>query len=228
MVINLIYGGGLLQEKKITWFNSWLLLTVAQQTDLQLSRRLQKDSITISGKVIFINPFLYWRRFDNNTDRWLREPGQLGEEQINLNRARFYPEVDWTFLKEEERIIKDAAVEMFLKTLELIGTFHPQLTAGQLLEVERKMAVTKKKSFERWVEKSFRKKINQASKERNRFARERFIRGWREWLTLETTHQAFLPFAAVIVMSIFAGWSIGISNNSCTPYFPTSETSILK
>ena len=84
MVINLIYGGGLLQKKKITWFNSWLLLTVAQQTDLQLSRRLQKDSITISGKVIFINPFLYWRRFDNNTDRWLREPGQLGEEQINL------------------------------------------------------------------------------------------------------------------------------------------------
>ena len=221
MVINLIYGGGLLQKKKITWFNSWLLLTVAQQTDLQLSRRLQKDSITISGKVIFINPFLYWRRFDNNTDRWLREPGQLGEEQINLNRARFYPEVDWTFLK-------DAAVEMFLKTLELIGTFHPQLTAGQLLEVERKMAVTKKKSFERWVEKSFKKKINQASKERNRFARERFVRGWREWLSLETTHQAFLPFAAIIVMSIFGGWSIGISNNSCTPYFPTSETGILK
>jgi hypothetical protein len=54
------------------------------------------------------------------------------------------------------------------------------------------------------------------------------IRGWKEWLTLETTHQAFLPFAAIIVMSIFAGWSIGISNNSCTPYFPTSETGILK
>ena len=117
---------------------------------------------------------------------------------------------------------------MFFKTLDLISTFHPHLTAGQLLEVERKMAVTKKKSFERWVQKSFRKKINQASKERNRFARERLIRGWKEWLTLETNHQAFLPFAAIIVMSIFAGWSIGISNNSCTPYFPTSETSILK
>ena len=94
-------------------------MTVAHQTDSHLSRRLQKDSITISGKVIYINPFLYWRRFDNNTDRWLREPGQLGEEQINLNRARFYPELDWTFLKDEERVIKDAAVEMFLKTLEL-------------------------------------------------------------------------------------------------------------
>ena len=203
-------------------------MTVEQTTDLQLSRRLQNDRITISRKVIYINPFLYWRRFDHNTDRWLREPGQLGEEQINVNRARFYPEVDWTFLRDDERLIKDAAVEMFLKTLELIGTFHPDLTAGQLLEVERKMAVTKKRSFERWVEKSFQKKIDQASRERNRFARERFVRGWREWLALETTHQAFLPFAAIIVMATFAGWSIGISNNSCTPYFSTSETSILK
>jgi len=203
-------------------------LIVAQQTDLHLSRRLQKDSISIGGKIIYINPFLYWRRFDNNTDRWLREPGQLGEDQININRTRFYPEVDWTFLNDDERIIKDAAVEMFLKTLELIGTFHPDLTSGQLLEVERKMAVTKKKSFERWVEKSFKKKFNEASRERNRFARERFIRSWREWLTLETTHQAFLPLCAVIVIAIFAGWSMGISNNSCTPYFPASETSILK
>ncbi len=203
-------------------------MTIAQQNDLHLSRRLQKDSITISGKVIYINPFLYWRRFDNNTDRWLREPGQLGEDQINLNRARFYPEVDWSYLNDEERIIKDAAVEMFLKTLELISTFHPDLTAGQLLEVERKMAVTKKRSFEVWVEKSFKKKINQASRERNRFARERFLRSWREWLTLETTHQAFLPLTAIIVISIFGGWSIGISNNSCTPYFPNAERSILK
>ena len=88
-------------------------MTVAQQTDLQLSRRLQKDSITISGKVIFINPFLYWRRFDNNTDRWLREPGQLGEEQISFNRARFYPEVDWTFLRDEERVLKTRQLKCF-------------------------------------------------------------------------------------------------------------------
>ncbi len=203
-------------------------MIVAQQADLQLNRRLQKDSISIAGRVVYINPFLYWRRFDTNTDRWLREPGQLGEDQISINRTRFYPEIDWNFLKDDERIIKDAAVEMFLKTLELISTFHPDLTAGQLLEIERKMAVTKKRSFERWVEKSFRRKINEASRERNRFARERFVRGWREWLTLETTHQAFLPFAAMIVISIFGGWSIGISNNSCTPYFPASETSILK
>ena len=203
-------------------------MTVAHQTDSHLNRRLQKDSITISGKVIYINPFLYWRRFDNNTDRWLREPGQLTEEGGRGEGGGVGGEGEGGVLRDEERVIKDAAVEMFLKTLELISTFHPHLTAGQLLEVERKMAVTKKKSFERWVEKSFRKKINQASKERNRFARERLIRGWKEWLTLETTHQAFLPFAAIIVMSIFAGWSIGISNNSCTPYFPTTETGILK
>ena len=200
----------------------------SKNSERKITNHLQQDVVKVSGKTIFINPFLYWRRFDSNTDRWLREPGQLSEEQINLNRARFYPEVDWTFIKDEDRSIKDAAVEMFLKTLELIGTFHPDLTAGQLLEVERKMAVTKKKSFEYWVAKSFRKKINQASRERNRFARERFVRGWREWLTLETTHQAFLPFATIIVMSIFGGWSIGISNNSCTPYFSSSETSILK
>ena len=203
-------------------------MIVAQQTGSQLSRRLQRDSISISGKIIYINPFLYWRRFDSNTDRWLREPGQLGEDQIYTNRNRFYPEVDWSFLEDDERIIKDAAVEMFLKTLELISTFHPDLNAGQLLEVERKMAVTKKKSFERWVEKSYRKKINEASRERNRFARERFVRNWREWFSLETTHQAFLPLAAVMVLSIFGGWSMGISNNSCTPYFPASEASILK
>ena len=200
----------------------------SKNSEKKITNHLQQDLVKVSGKTIFINPFLYWRRFDENTNRWLREPGQMSEDQISPNRNRFYPEIEWADLSHEQKLIKDATVEMFLKTLELISTFHPQLSSGQLLEVERKMAVTKKKSFERWVEKSFRKKINQASKERNRFARERLIRGWKEWLTLETTHQAFLPFAAAIVMSIFAGWSIGISNNSCAPYFPTSETGILK
>ena len=54
--------------------------------------------VALSGKTIYINPFLYWRRFDSNMDRWLREPGQIGEEQITLNRARFYPEIDWNYL----------------------------------------------------------------------------------------------------------------------------------
>ena len=203
-------------------------MTVANQVDVQLNRRLQKDSIQLAGKIIFINPFLYWRRFDNNTDRWLREPGQLGEEQIRLNRSRFYPEIDWNLLNEEEVLLKDAAVEMFLKTLELINTFHPELTAGQVLEVERKMAVTKKLSFERWVEKSFRRRYNEELRERKRFARERFLRGWKEWISLDTTHQAFVPFVAIVVISGFTGWSMGISNNICTPFFNSSQVTGIK
>ena len=121
------------------------------QQNPQLQRRLQQDSIELAGKTIYLNPFLYWRRFDANTDRWLREPGQLNEEQITTNRVRFYPEVVWDSLSDEEKAIKEGSVEMFLKSLELISTFNPELTAGQLLELERKMAVTKKKAFEHWV-----------------------------------------------------------------------------
>ena len=43
-----------------------------------------------------------------------------------------------------------------LKTLELISTFHPYLNAGQLLEVERKMAIMKK-ILSKWVTKSLQK-----------------------------------------------------------------------
>ena len=203
-------------------------MTVAHQAEIQLNRRLQKDSIQLAGKIIYINPFLYWRRFDSNTDRWLREPGQLSQEQINSNRVRFYPELDWEFLSEEERSIKDAAIEMFLKTLDLISTYHPQLSSGQLLEVERKMAITKKRSFERWVEKSFRRRFRQASLEKQRFARERFLRSWKEWLTLETTQQAFVPFFAVVVISGFCGWSMGISNNSCAPFFNSTDQTVIR
>ena len=77
----------------------------------------QQDVVKISGKTIFINPFLYWRRFDENTNRWLREPGQMSEDQISPNRNRFYPEIEWADLSHEQKLIKDATVEMFLKTL---------------------------------------------------------------------------------------------------------------
>ncbi len=183
---------------------------------------MQQDSIQLSGKTIYINPFLYWRRFDSNTDRWLREPGQLSEEQITLNRSRFYPELDWSLLNDEQASLKDAAVEMFLKSLELIGTFHPDLTAGQLLEVERKMAVTKKLSFERWVEKVFRRRYKEEDRDRRRFARDRFLRTWKEWLSLETTHKAVAPVAALIVLAGFGGWSIGVSNFSCPSFLVPS------
>ncbi len=204
-------------------------MTATQEQTLQLQRRLQQDSIQLAGKTVYINPFLYWRRFDTNTDRWLREPGQLGEDQITLNRSRFYPEIDWTFLDDDERLLKDAAVEMFLKSLELIGTFHPELNAAQLLEVERKMAVTKKRAFERWVEKSFRRRSQEELRERKRFARERFLRGWREWLSLETTHKAVAPFFACIFLAGVGGWSFGVASVSCPPFLmPSEQTNVVR
>jgi len=194
-------------------------LPLSKNSENKLTNHLQKDVVRISGKTIFINPFLYWRRFDENTNRWLREPGQMSEEQIHPNRNRFYPEIDWVNLNEEQKLIKDGTVEMFLKTLELISTFHPQLNSGQLLEVERKMTITKKLAFEKWVSKSFAKKARNIKNEKRKFQRERFFNNWREWLSLENTHQAILPIIVIVFISSFIGWSFGISKNSCNPYF---------
>ena len=185
----------------------------------KIHTHLQQDAVKIAGKTIFINPFLYWRRFDDNTNRWIREPGQMSEDQIQPNRKRFYPEIDWPDLSHEEKLLKDATVEMFLKTLELISTFHPHLNSGQLLEVERKMAITKKLSFEKWVSKSFAKKARLLENEKRKFQRERFFTSWMEWLSLENTKQAILPLIVTIFISSFIGWSLGISKNSCNPYF---------
>ena len=190
-----------------------------QSSDNKISNHLQQDVVKIAGKTIFINPFLYWRRFDENTNRWLREPGQMSEEQIQPNRNRFYTEIDWADLSQDQKLVKDASVEMFLKTLELISTFHPQLNSGQLLEVERKMAITKKLPFEKWVTKSFAKEARAEENEKRKFKRDRFIRSWKEWLSLENTQQALLPIIFVIFVSAFIGWSTGVSKNSCNPYF---------
>ena len=108
---------------------------------------------------------------------------------------------------------------MFLKTLELISTFHPYLSSGQLLEVERKMAITKKLPFEKWVKKSYAKKARAEASEKRKFRRDRFIRSWKEWLVIENTQQALLPIVVVIFISAFTGWSLGVSKNSCNPYF---------
>ena len=188
-------------------------------TNNKIQNHLQQDAVKIAGKTIFINPFLYWRRFDENTNRWLRQPGQMSAEQIEPNRNRFYPEIDWSDLEQDQRLIKDATVEMFLKTLELISTFHPNLNPGQLLEVERKMAVTKKIAFEKWVKKSFAKKAKIELNEKRKYQRDRFIRSWREWLSLENTKQAIIPIIIIIFVASFFGWFLGISKNSCNPYF---------
>ena len=182
---------------------------VSTDPDPQLQRRLQQDSILMGGKTVYLNPFLYWRRFDANTDRWLREPGQLPEEQIQANRLRFYPELDWTLLDDQEVPIKDGAVEMFLKTLELISTFNPELNPGQLLEVERKMAVTKKKAFERWVERALRRRQQQGLRERRRFDRDRVLRDWMEWFVLPATRRALLPLSLLLVLAAAGGWWLG-------------------
>jgi len=59
-------------------------LVKPKSSNNKISSHLQQDVVKIAGKTIFINPFLYWRRFDENTNRWLREPGQMSEEQIQL------------------------------------------------------------------------------------------------------------------------------------------------
>lgn len=186
----------------------------AGEFDPQLQRRLQQDSIVLGGRTIYLNPFLYWRRFDANTDRWLRQPGQLPEDQIAANRTRFYPELDWDLLDDEERLIRDGAVEMFLKSLELISTFNPELSAGHLLEVERKMAITKKRAFERWVAKSLKRRQQDEDRARRRFDRERALRAWREWLALDVTRQAVLPCSALLVLAAGMGWWWG-SQQTC-------------
>ena len=191
----------------------------SKNSERKLTNHLQQDVVKASGKKIFINPFLYWRRFDENTNRWLREPGQMSEEQIQPNRTRFYPEIEWVDLSDEQKRIKDATVEMFLKTLELINTFHPYLTSGQLLEVERKLAIIKKIPFEKWVIKSFAKKARLLENQKRKFQRERFLNSWREWFSFENTQQAILPLIVSLFISSFIGWSFGISKNSCNPYF---------
>ena len=190
-----------------------------KNSERNITNHLQQDVVKISGKKIFINPFLYWRRFDENTNRWLREPGQMSEDQIHPNRNRFYPEIEWSDLTQEQKLIKDATVEMFLKTLELISTFHPKLTSGQLLEVERKLSILKKIPFENWVTKSLAKKARLLENEKRKYRRERFFSSWKEWLSLENTQQVILPLIVTILISTFIGWSLGISKNSCNPYF---------
>ena len=199
-----------------------MIVAFLQTKDNKLSNKLQKDIIKIGGKTIFINPFLYWRRIDQNRNRWLREPGQIAEEQIKSNRYRFYPELDWESLNDDQKALKDGTIEMFLKTLELISTFHPDLNSEQLLEVERKMSISKKYSFEKWVQLSFTKKTNVQLREKKKFERIKFISRWKEWLSLEETHKALLPVIIMVFLSSFIGWLAGISQNSCNPYFEDS------
>lgn len=188
----------------------------------KISKSLKQDIVEIAGEIIFINPFLYWKSFDEHTNSWLRNPGQISENQIALNRKRFYPELDWNQLNLEEKMIKDATVEMFLKTLELISKFNPGLNSRQLIQIEKKMLIIKKKSFENWVQSTLRKKAKAEQNSIRRLQKERFINNWRAWFGDKTTQQALLPIVVIIFVSAFVGWTAGISKNSCNPYFETS------
>ena len=84
------------------------------------------------------------------------------------------------------------------------------------------MAIIKKSSFEKWVTKSFAKKAKLLENEKRKFQRERFFSSWREWFCLENTQQAIMPLIVTIFVSSFIGWSLGISKNSCNPYFEQS------
>ena len=199
-------------------------MTATQSQDVQ-QRRLQQDSIQLGGRTIYLNPFLYRRRFDSNTDRWLREPGQLTEDQIAANRLRFYPELAWDQLDDHATAVHDGAVEMFLKSLELISTFHPELGSGQMLEVERKMTITKKKAFERWVDKALRRRNREEQRDQRRFERTRFLSAWSEWLSMEATHKALVPMVMLMVLSAVGGWSLGAGQSACpTLSLPSGQT----
>jgi len=149
----------------------------------------------------------------------LHETGQISQININKNRNRFYPEIDWFKINKKDRDIKDATIEMFLKTLNLIRRFHPGLTPSQLSEVERKMIIVKKQSFEKWVKKSFAREVQFELRQKRIFERKIFLKNLKERVSILATKRAVLPVFVIISISFFLGWSSGVSRNSCNPYF---------
>ena len=80
------------------------------------------------------------------------------------------------------------------------------------------MSIIKKVPFEKWVSKTFAKKARLLENEKRKFERERFFRSWKEWFNLKNTQQA-IRRGVTVILSSFVGWSLGISKNSCNPYF---------
>ena len=183
---------------------------------------LQQDIIKINGKKIVINPFLYSRKFDEQTSIWLREPGQFSNSRINLNRSKFYPDVNWEKLSLKEKLLKDTSIELFLKTIQIINKFNPNLNSKELLEVEKHLIYYKKNVFEKWSKKYFLKKDRLLLKEKRKLERVNFINKWQKWLALQETQKLLLPVFVMILLSALLGWFAGISKNSCNPYFESN------
>ena len=188
---------------------------------------LQQDIIKINGKKIYINPFLYLRKFDEKTKVWLREPGQISKSIIHLNRSKFYPDINRQILSLNEKLLKDTTIELFLKTIEIINIFHSDLNEEQLLELEKQLIYYKKIAFEKWSRNYFFKKDRLLNKERRRLERAAFILNWKEWLSLKETQKLVIPIFVIILISALIGWFAGISKNSCNPYFVTSSSNQL-
>jgi len=183
---------------------------------------LQQDIIKINGEKIFINPFLYSRKFDEKTKNWLSKSGQISQSTIDLNRSKFYPELNWEDLSLNEKLLKDNTIELFLKTIEIIKIFHPHLKLKELLEVEKKLIYYKKISFEKWSSKEFIRKHRLLIKEKRKLRRDKFFNTWYKWLALRETQKVIIPIFVIILLSALIGWYAGVSKNSCNPYFESS------
>ena len=182
----------------------------------------EQDIIKVDGKKIFINPFLYSRKFDEKTRRWLRETGQFSNSTIQFNRSKFYPDLNWEILSLNEKLLKDATIELFLKTIQIIKTINPNLNYEQLLEVEKQLIYYKKIAFEKWSRKYFLKKDRLLLKEKRKLERVNFINKWQKWFALQETQKLLLPVFVIILISALIGWFAGISRNSCNPYFESN------
>ena len=184
----------------------------------------KQDIIRVDGKRIVINPFLYLRKFDQKSKRWLREPGQISKSRIDLNRSKFYPEINWEILSLNEKLLKDTTIELFLKTIEIIKTFNPNLNSEQLLQVEKNLIYHKKIPFEKCSRNYITKKDRFLFKEKRKLARADFINNWHKWLSLKETQKVLIPVFVMILISALIGWFVGISKNSCNPYFENDSS----
>ena len=184
----------------------------------------KQDIIRVDGKRIVINPFLYLRKFDQKSKRWLREPGQISKSRIELNRSKYYPGINWEILSLNEKLIKENTIELFLKTNEIIKTFNSSLNYEQLLEVEKKLIYYQKIFFEKISKNYFIKKERLLLNEKRKIERADFINKWQKWLSLKETRKLIMPVFVIILISALLGWFAGISKNSCNPYFESNSS----
>ena len=185
---------------------------------------LQQDIIKINGEKIFINPFLYSRKFDEKTKNWLSKSGQISQSTIDLNRSKFYPKLNWEILSSKEKLIKENTIELFLKTMEIIKIFHAHLSSEKLLEVERQLIYYKKVRFEIRSRKYIEKRNRLLLKGKRRLQRADFILRWQKWFSLKETRKLITPVFVIMLLTALLGWFAGISKNSCNPYFESNSS----